>query len=95
MRESSSSAKNNQYFQIEHLKANLKNHSVREANLRNHSVREGIILAAQAYKFWFVFSNMVLARLLTLPGFGLIGMVATATGSVALFEDLELSMAPV
>jgi len=87
MKNSPSSAKNNEYFQTNHLKNDLK----------GRSVRGGVItLAAQACKFCLALgSNMALARILTPTDYGLISMVAAVTGFVALFKDLGLSMATV
>jgi O-antigen/teichoic acid export membrane protein len=83
----SSSAKNNQYFQTEHLNADLKGRSVRGG---------AITMAAQACKFGLSLgSNIVLARMLTPADYGLIGMVTTVTGFITLFKDLGLSMATV
>lgn len=87
MKNISSYDKNSQYFRTDHLKADL----------RNRSVRGGVVtMAAQVFKFGLnLGSNLVLARLLTPQDYGLIGMVTAVTGFVSLFKDLGLSMATV
>ena len=79
--------KNEQYFKTEHLKADLK----------GHSVRGGLItLISQVCKFGFsLISNVLLARLLTPQDYGLVGMVATVTLFVSFFKDLGLSQATI
>ena len=66
-------------------------------DLHLKSVRGGVItLAAQAIKILLqMTSTMVLARLLTPKDFGLVAMVITITGFVAMFKDCGLSMATV
>ncbi|MDJ0594105.1 MAG: lipopolysaccharide biosynthesis protein [Pleurocapsa sp. MO_226.B13] len=75
------------YFNTDHLKANLK----------QHSVRGGVVtVAAQASKFILKFgSTMVLARLLIPEDYGLIGMATVAIGFVEYFKDLGLSAATI
>ncbi len=75
------------HFGTEHLRANLRERSVRGGAL---------VLGAQSIKFALqVGSTMILARLLTPRDFGLIGMVTAITGFLALFKDLGLSRATV
>ncbi len=75
------------YFNTEHLKADLK----------QRSVRGGIVtIAAQASKFSLKFgSTMVLARLLVPEDYGLIGMATVIIGFVEYFKDLGLSTATI
>lgn len=75
------------FFQTEHLKSDLKQRSIRGG---------AITISAQGAKFisTFVF-NIILARLLTPADYGLVGMVMTVIGCLALFKDLGLSMATV
>lgn len=82
-----SQAKDQNYFNTEHLKADLK----------QRSVRGGVVtIAAQASKFTLKFgSTMVLARLLVPEDYGLIGMATVIVGFVEYFKDLGLSAATV
>ncbi len=75
------------FFDTEHLKADLKGRSVRGG---------AVTMAAQGAQFFLhLGSTVVLARLLTPQDYGLIGMVTAVTGFVAMFKDLGLSMATV
>ncbi|MBA7485941.1 hypothetical protein ES707_21493 [subsurface metagenome] len=77
----------NNFFDTEYLKADLKGRSVRGG---------AVTMAAQGLKFFFQLgSTMVLARLLTPQDFGLIAMVTAVTGFVMMFKDMGLSMATV
>ncbi|MCC0177751.1 lipopolysaccharide biosynthesis protein [Waterburya agarophytonicola K14] len=75
------------YFNTDHLKADLK----------QRSVKGGIVtIAAQASKFAFKFgSTIVLARLLLPEDYGLIGMATVIIGFVEYFKDLGLSTATI
>ena len=77
----------NNFFDTENLKADLK----------GRSVRSGVItIAAQGTKLFLqITSTAVLARLLTPKDFGLIAMVTAVTGFVMMFKDMGLSMATV
>lgn len=76
-----------QYFETEHLKANIKGRSVKGG---------AITMVSQACKFVLqTGSTVVLARLLTPEDYGLFGMVAAVTGFISLFKDLGLSKATV
>lgn len=79
--------KQQNYFQTEHLKANLK----------QRSVRGGVVtIASQATKFVLKFgSTAILARLLTPEDYGLIGMATVIVGFVEYFKDLGLSAATI
>ena len=83
----SSYDRNRNYFDTDHLKADLK----------QRSVRGGIVtIAAQASKFSLKFgSTMVLARLLLPEDYGLIGMATVVIGFVEYFKDLGLSTATI
>ena len=83
----SSPIKSRDYFNTDHLKADLK----------QRSVRGGIITAVgQASKFGLKFgSTMVLARLLLPEDYGLIGMATVIVGFVEYFKDLGLSTATI
>jgi PST family polysaccharide transporter len=74
-------------FDIAHLQADLK----------GHTVRGGIkTFGAQGFGFILnVASVAILARLLTPYDFGLIAMVTAATGLLVMFKDAGLSMATV
>jgi PST family polysaccharide transporter len=75
------------YFDISHLKRDLKNRSVRGG---------AVTMTAQVIKFVLnTGSTMVLARLLMPQDYGLVAMVTAITGFVALFKDLGLSMASI
>ncbi len=77
----------NNYFDTENLKADLKGRSVRGG---------AITMAAQGIKFFLhLGSTMIFARLLTPKDFGLVTMVTAVTGFVAIFKDMGLSMATV
>ena len=75
------------YFNTDHLKADLK----------KRSVRGGIVtIAAQASKFSLKFgSTALLARLLLPEDYGLIGMATVIIGFVEYFKDLGLSTATI
>jgi PST family polysaccharide transporter len=64
-------------------------------NLRQHSVRSGLVtLGNQAVKFGLrLFGTMVLARLLTPADFGVVAMVGSLVGFVAMLREFGLSMA--
>lgn len=75
------------FFDTEHLKADIKGHSVRGAV---------VTIAAQGIKFVLqTGSTAVLARLLTPADFGLIAMVEFFTAFIIMFKDLGLSMATI
>lgn len=75
------------YFDIGHIKGDLKGRSIRGGTAT---------LSAQVIKFIInTVSTVVLARLLTPDDYGLVAMVTAVTGFVALFKDLGLSMATV
>ena len=75
------------FFDTEHLKADLKERSVRGG---------AVTMTAQVIKFLLqTGSTVVLARLLTPQDYGLIAMVTAITGFVALFKDMGLSMATI
>jgi len=77
----------NNFFDTEYLKADLKGRSVRGG---------AITIAAQWTRFCFQMASMiVLARLLTPQDFGLIAMVMVVTGFVTRFKDMGLSLATV
>ncbi len=78
---------NHSYFDTDHLKADLK----------QRSVRGGVVtIVAQASKFSLKFgSTMVLARLLLPEDYGLIGMATVVIGFVEYFKDLGLSTATI
>lgn len=81
------SAKNDQYFNTAHLRADLKGRSVRGG---------AITVASQGIAFLLrMGSTIFLARLLTPADYGLIGMATVITGFVELFKDLGLSAATV
>jgi len=75
------------FFDTEHLKADIKGRSVRGG---------AVAIGAQATKFLLLtVSAAILGRLLTPADFGLIAMVSVFTGFVNLFKDLGLSMATI
>lgn len=77
----------NNLFDTEYLKVDLKGRSVRGG---------AVTMAAQGIRFFFqIGSTAVLARLLTPEDYGLIAMVAVVTGFVMMFKDMGLSMATV
>ncbi len=77
----------NNFFDTEYLKADLKGRSVRGG---------AVTMAAQGMTFFLgMASTVVLARLLTPQDFGLITMVTAVTGFVVMFKDMGLSMATV
>jgi len=77
----------NNFFDTEYLKADLKGRSVRGG---------AVTMAAQGTRFFLsMASTVVLARLLTPQDFGLIAMVTAVTGFVLMFKDMGLSMATV
>lgn len=78
---------NQNYFNTEHLKADLKQRSVRGG---------AVTLAAQVSKFTLKFgSTIILARLLTPEDYGLIGMATVLISFVEYFKDLGLSAATI
>ncbi len=78
---------NEQYFNTDYLKADLKGRSVRGG---------AVTIAAQASKFILQMgSTVVLARLLAPEDYGLIGMVTVVIGFAGLFKDLGLSTATI
>ena len=82
-----SKTKSKDYFNTDHLKANLKQRSVRGG---------AITIAAQSSKFGLKFgSTIVLARLLVPEDYGLIGMATVVIGFVEYFKDLGLSTATI
>jgi O-antigen/teichoic acid export membrane protein len=87
MKNLSSNAKNEKYFNTEHLKVDLK----------KRSVRGGVVtMVAQVSKFVLQMgSTVVLARLLVPEDYGLIGMVTVVIGFAGLFKDLGLSTATI
>jgi len=77
----------NNFFDTEYLKADLKGRSVRGG---------AVTIGAQWAKFCLqMASTVVLARLLTPQDFGLIAMVMVVTGFVTRFKDMGLSLATV
>jgi len=77
----------NNFFDTEYLKADLKGRSVQGG---------AVTMAAQGTRFFLQMgSTAVLARLLTPQDFGLIAMVTAVTGFVMMFKDMGLSMATV
>jgi len=77
----------NNFFDTEYLKADLKGRSVRGG---------AITVFAQGCRFVLqTGSTVVLARLLTPADFGLIAMVAAVTNFGVMFKDMGLSMATV
>ena len=75
------------YFNTEHLRADLKRRSVRGG---------AVTIAAQVSKFIFKFgSTALLARLLLPEDYGLLGMATVVIGFVEYFKDLGLSAATV
>ena len=77
----------NNFFDTSHLKADLKERSVRGG---------AVTMGAQLATFCIqMASTVVLARLLTPQDFGLIAMVTVVTGFVVMFKDMGLSMATV
>ncbi len=78
---------NTRFFDTEHLKADIKGHSVRGG---------AVTVGSQAVKFVLQTGSIaVLARLLTPADFGLIAMVSVFTDFVNLFKNLGLSTATV
>jgi O-antigen/teichoic acid export membrane protein len=78
---------NGRFLDSEYLKHDLKGHSIRGG---------AVTMAAQALKFLLhTGSTVILARLLTPQDFGMIAMVASISGFVALFKDMGLSMATI
>ena len=77
----------NNFFDTEYLKADLKGRSVRGG---------AVTMAAQGMTFFLgMASTVVLARLLTPQDFGLIAMVTAVTGFLMMFKNMGLSMATV
>ena len=75
------------FFNTEYLKADLKGRSVRGG---------AVTVFAQGARFTLqIGSTMVLARLLTPADFGLIAMVAAVTNFAMMFKDMGLSTATV
>lgn len=82
-----SGADHDKHFSTDHLKADLRNRSVRGG---------AITVLSQAARFVLnLGSTIILARLLTPEDYGLVAMVATVSGFVALFKDMGLSMATI
>lgn len=80
-----SSADLTHFFSTDHLRADLKKHSVRGG---------AVTMSAQVGKFILqTGATVVLARLLAPEDYGLINMVAVVIGFVQLFKDLGLSSA--
>jgi len=87
MKNVSSKINNEEYFNTEHLKADLKGRSVRGG---------AITMVAQIGKFVLQMgSTVVLARLLVPEDYGLIGMVTVIINFAGLFKDLGLSTATI
>lgn len=87
MKNVSSKVNNEQYFNTDHLKSDLKGRSVRGG---------AVTMAAQISKFFLQMgSTVVLARLLVPEDYGLIGMVAVVINFAGLFKDLGLSTATI
>lgn len=83
----SSATDRDQYFRIDHIKADLKGRSVRGG---------ATTMGAEACSFLLTMaSTVVLARLIAPEDFGLISMVVAVTNFVKLFNDLGLSQATV
>jgi len=82
-----SSSEASRFLRTDHLKANLK----------QRSVRGGLItLSAQPIRIGLSFLvNVVLARMLTPQDYGLVGMVTAITGLISLFKDLGLTAATI
>ena len=79
--------KYNNYFNTAHLKANLKQRSVRGG---------AVTIAAQGSKFILKLgSTAILARLLAPEDYGLIGMATVVVSFVQYFKDLGLSAATI
>jgi len=77
----------NNFFDTEYLKADLKGRSVRGG---------AVTMTAQGASFFLrMGSTVVLARLLTPQDFGLIAMVTAVTSFAMMFKDMGLSMATV
>ena len=77
----------NNFFDTEHLKADLKGRFVRGS---------AITMLGQAARFVIqTGSTIVLARLLTPKDYGLVAMVTAVTGFMMIFKDLGLSTATV
>jgi O-antigen/teichoic acid export membrane protein len=84
---SSSQNKLINYFDTAHLKADLRQRSVRGG---------AVTIAAQASKFVFkIGSTTILARLLSPEDYGLIGMATVVIGLIDFFKDLGLSAATI
>lgn len=64
-------------------------------NFRAHSLRSGVITTVgQAVRLGIqLLAGVIVARLLSPPDYGLLGMVAAVTGFLSLFGDLGLSFA--
>lgn len=77
----------NNFFDTEHLKADLKGRFVRGS---------AITMLGQAARFVIqTGSTIVLARLLTPQDYGLVAMVTAVTGFMMIFKDLGLSTATI
>jgi len=75
------------FFHTDHLKADLRGHSIRGG---------AITILAQVSKLIMQFGSIVvIARFLEPEDYGLIGMVTVITGFISIFKDLGLSMATV
>jgi len=75
--------RNREYIEVDHLLPNLKRHTI---------VGGAITISAQAAKFVLnLGSTVILARLLTPPDFGLVAMVTSVTGFLAIFRHAGLT----
>ncbi len=75
------------FFDVKHLEADIKGHSIRGGALT---------LLAQGAKIFLMFAGMaVLWRLLSPKDFGLLGMVTSVTAFAVIFKDMGLSTATV
>ena len=80
-------AGSHRFFDTEHLKADLKERSVRGG---------AVTMVGQAVKFVIRMASVViLARLLTPEEFGLVAMVTVVTEFILMFKDMGLSTATV
>ncbi len=79
--------KKTEYFNTDHLKSNLKSHSIRGGALTLFSRGTSIIIQ--------LLSTVVLARLLTPRDHGLVAMVLSVTGFFLVFRDMGLTDATI